>query len=64
MTEQSVNEPSFGINQDKLNEVLSKSEAMLQIVLNSDFKLIPDYLMYDYLWALSDLITGARKFLG
>jgi len=60
MTKQSVNEPSWRINRDKLSEALSKSEAMLQIILNSDLKAMPTYVIHDYLWALSDLITCAQ----
>ena len=61
MTNQSVNEPSWRINQNKINEALLKSEALLQIVLNSEFENIPTYVMHDYLWVLSDLVSYARK---
>ena len=61
MTNRSVNEPSLGINRNKINEALLKSEALLQIGLNSELQNVPAYVMHDYLWVLSDLITCARK---
>ena len=61
MTNRSVNEPSLGINRNKINEALLKSESLLQIGLNSELQNVPAYVIHDYLWVLSDLITCARK---
>ena len=61
MTHRSVNEPSWRINQNKINEALLKSEALLEMALNTELENIPNYVMHDYLWVLSDLITYASK---
>lgn len=61
MTNRSVNESRLGINRNKINEVLLKSEALLRVVLHSELQNMPAYTIHDYLWTLSDLIADAKK---
>jgi hypothetical protein len=63
MVSQSVNEPTGVINQNQINDVLLKAEALLQVALNSNFYSEPAYIMHDYLWVLSDLVSHARKLM-
>ena len=63
MANQSVNELTWVINQKKVNEALLKAEALLQIALHSELQNEPAYTLHDYLWALSDLVSGARKLI-
>lgn len=63
MANRSVNELTWGINQNKVNEALLKAEALLQVALHSELQNESPYTLHDYLWALSDLISGARKLI-
>ena len=63
MTNRSVNELSRVINQNQIEEALLKVEALLQIALHSELQDAPAYILHDYLWALSDLVSNARKLL-
>ena len=54
MGNKSVNELSGIINQNKLNEALLKSEALLHVALYFEWGDVPSYILHDYLWVVSD----------
>ena len=60
---QSVNELNWVINQNGIDELLLKAEALLRIAIHSELQKEPPYVLHDYLWVLNDLIQGARKLL-
>ena len=63
MANQSVNELAWVINQNQIEEALLKAEALLKIALHSELQNEPAYILHDYLWALGDLISNARKLI-
>jgi hypothetical protein len=72
MAENTINQPTTLINnpssseislQEKIRENLAKAKALTTIaLLSDDFFEFRDYLLHDYLWALSDLIKRAIRF--
>lgn len=63
MAHYSLNEPAWIINQNKINDILAKLEALLQVILNSALNDVPSYALHDYLWVLSDLVTSAKTLI-
>jgi hypothetical protein len=71
MAKTTINQPTTLINnpssleislQEKIRENLAKAEALTTVALSEDFFEFQDYLLHDYLWALSDLIKRAIRF--
>lgn len=46
---------------DKLNESITKADALLKIILASDLNNISSSNIYDALWLLEDLLVSARS---
>lgn len=64
MASGSLNEPAWIINQkNKIEDALLKAEALLQVALNAELQNEPPYIVHDYLWALSDIVSSARKLM-
>jgi len=61
MANQSINEPIWVINQNKINEILLKSEVLLEMALCAELEQVPIYIIHDYFWILSDFIADAKK---
>jgi hypothetical protein len=70
MAKTNINQPTALINhpssletslQEKIRENLAKAKALITVaLLSDDFFEFRDYLLHDYLWALSDLISRAK----
>tara|TARA_B100000614_G_C14310663_1_gene396078 strand:- start:440 stop:631 length:192 start_codon:yes stop_codon:yes gene_type:complete len=63
MAQKSLNEASWLINHNQIHESLLKAEALLEIALSSDLQSVSVYTFHDYLWALNDLVSRARKLM-
>ena len=69
MAETSVSDFMSLINQqvnsrEELNICLSKAEALISVALSSDLTELPEVIIHEYLWTLSDLIEQAVKLNG
>jgi hypothetical protein len=65
MAEQSLTHLISLINQqvdaqEKLNEHLAKAEALAQITITTEFLELSESIIYNHLWALSDIISQAK----
>ena len=46
---------------ENINTCLSKAEALAQVALGDDFLAYPEVSIYNFLWALSDIIEQAKS---
>jgi len=63
MTDKSVNELAWAINQKNLEESLIKAEALLKMGMSSDLHNNSALVLHGYLWTLCDLISTARRLI-
>lgn len=49
------------VSQETLLQYHFKADAMLHVMLTDDFFSCPTRVLYDYVWALSDIVNSAKN---
>ncbi len=47
--------------QENLSEYLAKADALAQVAVTTEFLELSEFVVHNYLWVLSDIISQARE---
>lgn len=62
MATQSVNQPKQVINLNSAELIVFRIDSMLQLGRSTDFHNLETYVLRDYLWMLSDLVSKLKEY--